>query len=57
MVAVTEALMGQIYLVTIVALAVSRVRPGPGTRLRTLGEEATEGSGEGSPTRDDGGDG
>jgi uncharacterized membrane protein len=42
MVAVTEALIGQIYLVTIVALAVSRVRPGPGARLGTLASDEAD---------------
>lgn len=40
MFAVTEALVGQLYLVTVVALAVSRVRPG--ARRRSIAEDVAD---------------
>ena len=40
MFAVTEALIGQLYLVTVVALAVSRVRPG--ARRRPIADEVRD---------------
>ena len=40
MVAVTEALIGQLYLVTVVALAVSRVRPG--ARRRPIADDVAD---------------
>jgi len=45
MFAVTEALIGQLYLVTVVALAVSRVRPG--ARRRSIAEDVRDSSEDG----------